>query len=178
MVSLSRGLSTNEGYKMKRRHFSGLAAFLSLVCLPTWGQEDPHFHSDQTRIASDILTGPSMEKLEEMCDRFGARLTGTQAHEDAAQWAAEQFRSSGIKNVKLESITLPNGWQRGWAQSEIISPVQRKLHLESVSWTPSTPTGGTRGEVTVISDISEAALKAHAADIKDHIILFDTDPIF
>ena len=42
----------------------------------------------------------------------------------------------------------------------------------------TTPPGGARGEVTVISDISEAALKAQSAAIKDHIILFDTGRVF
>jgi hypothetical protein len=119
-----------------------------------------------------------MEKLEVLCDRFGARLTGTATYDQAAEWAAAQFRAAGIENVKLERITLPNGWQRGWAQSYISSPVQRKLHLESVSWAPSTPAGGVKGEVVVVSDISEIALRASASAIKDRVVLFDAQRVF
>jgi hypothetical protein len=141
-------------------------------------QAETQLQQEAKQVAAAVLTGPSVEKLEELCDRFGARLTGTAAHEEAAKWAAAQFRAAGIEDVKFERITLPNGWQRGWAESYMYSPVQRKLHLETVSWTPSTPRGGVRGEVVVVSDISEAALRARASAIKDHIVLFDTERVF
>ena len=130
------------------------------------------------QIAASILSGPSIDKLRELCDTFGARVAGTDAHNRAAEWAAAQFRAAGISDVKLESVTLPSGWQRGWAQATIDSPVERKLHLESISWTPSTPAAGVKGEVVLISDLSESALRANASRIKDHIVLLDAEHIF
>jgi hypothetical protein len=151
---------------------------LSASALYGNAQTEAQLQQEAKQVAASVLAGPSVEKLEELCDRFGARLTGTPAHDQAAEWAAAQFRAAGIPDVKFERITLPNGWQRGWAESYIYSPVQRKLHLETVSWTPSTPRGGVKGEVVVISDISEAALRASASAIKDRIVLFDTERVF
>lgn len=141
-------------------------------------QTETQHQEEAKQVTASVLAGPSMEKLEELCDRFGARLTGTAAYDHAAQWAAAQFRAAGIQDVKLEPITVPKGWQRGWADAYLYSPAQRKLHLESVSWTPSTPRGGVKGEVVIVSDISEAALRAKAAAIKDSIVLFDTEHVF
>jgi len=141
-------------------------------------QTEAQLQQEAKQVAASVLAGPSVEKLEELCDHFGARLTGTAAYDQAAEWAAAQFRAAGIKHVRFEPITLPNGWQRGWAESYLYSPVQRRLHVESVSWTPSTPRGGVKGEVTVVSDLSETALRARASSIKDHIVLFDTAQTF
>ena len=62
-----------------------------------------------SRIAGSILVnGHSMDYLRSLTD-FGGRLTGTRAYQRSAEWAAEQFRAAGIKNVKLEPWTIPNG---------------------------------------------------------------------
>jgi carboxypeptidase Q len=141
-------------------------------------QVEAQLQQEAKQVAASVLAGPSMQKIEELCDRFGPRLTGTAAYDRSAEWAAAQFRAAGVSDVKLEPITVPNGWQRGWAESYLYSPAQRKLHLESVSWTPSTPPGGVKGEVVVVSDISETALRAKAAAIRDRIVLFDTERLF
>lgn len=58
---------------------------------------------------------------------LGGRLTGSPAYQRAAEWAAAQFKAAGIKNVRLEPFTIPNGWERGWASGKIVSPVERHL---------------------------------------------------
>jgi len=165
---------------MKWNRIPLFAIALTFCALTGNAQTKTQLQREAQQVAAAVLAGPSMEKLEELCDRFGARLTGTAAYDHAAEWGAAQFRAAGIQDVKLEAITVPNGWQRGWAESYLYSPVsaQRKLHLESVSWTLSTPRGGVKGEVVVVSDISEAALRANASAIRDRIVLFDTEHVF
>jgi Iap family predicted aminopeptidase len=50
--------------------------------------------------------------------------------------------------------------------------------VESVSWAPSTPRGGIIGEIVVVDDLSGEALRAKAAQIKDRIVLIDTEHAF
>lgn len=164
--------------KTKWKRIPSFLIVLSICTLAANAQNETELQRGAKQVAVSVLAGPSMGKLEELCDRFGARLTGTTAYDHAADWAAAQFRAAGIQDVKLEPITVPNGWQRGWAEAHLYSPVQRKLHVESVSWTPSTRRGGMKGEVVVVSDISEAALRANTAVIKDRIVLFDTEHVF
>jgi len=130
-----------------------------------------------TKIAGSVLTGPSMSTLRELMDNYGGRLTGSSAYQRSAEWAAAKFRSYGIKNVRLEPFTIPNGWQRGWAQGEMISPIARRLNVESLGWSPSTPSAGVRGEVVVVSDILPEKIKGQASQIKDHIVLLDLQKI-
>jgi hypothetical protein len=160
-----------------------LRRFLPFLVVLAWALAcvaEPAADVQQTadHLAGSVLTGPSMSTLRELADDFGGRITGSTAYERAAQWAADRFRSYGIQTVRLEAFTLPNGWQRGWARGEMISPVQRPLHVASLGWTPSTPQGGVQGDVVVVDDLSPDSIKAQAAQIKDRVVLFDSAKVF
>jgi hypothetical protein len=131
------------------------------------------------RIASTILLGgQSMSYVTELSDTFGGRLTGTAAYERSAKWAAAKFRAAGVKDVKLEAFTIPNGWERGWARASILTPLARPLHVESLGWSPSTPAGGVRGEVMMLADTSPEKIKEQADKLKGRVVLINTGAIF
>jgi len=163
---------------MKWKQVPLVSIVLLVYALRGNAQTEVQLQQEAKQVSASVLAGQSMERLEELCDRFGARLAGTAAYDQAAEWAAAQFRAAGIQDVKFEQITLPNSWERGWAEGYLYSPVRRKLHLESVGWTPSTRGSGVKGEVVVVSDISESALRVKASAIRDHIVLFDTEHVF
>jgi carboxypeptidase Q len=125
------------------------------------------------QLTGSVYTGPGMATLRELSDGFGGRLTGSPAYNRAAEWAAAKFRSYGISNVKLEPFTIPNGWVRGAASGELLTPVQRPLHIESLGWSPSTPPGGVKGEVVSVEDVSPEHIKAMADKIKGKIVFMD-----
>jgi carboxypeptidase Q len=142
-------------------------------------QRDATIDATTARIAGSILVGgQSMNFVTELADTFGGRLTGTSSYQRSAEWAAARFRSAGIKDVKLEAFTVPNGWERGWAQARIVSPRERPLHLESLGWSPSTPPGGVRGEALLISDLAPEKISAQAGQLKGRIVMINTSAIF
>src|SRR5215467_10305798 len=102
-------------------------------------QISPEIQITAKQLAGSVYTGPSMSTLRDLADNFGGRLSGSPAYNRAVDWAVAQFRSYGIQNVRVEPFTIPNGWQRGPAQGQIISPINRPLHIESLGWAPSTP---------------------------------------
>lgn len=131
------------------------------------------------RIASSILVGgQSMNFVTELSDTFGGRLTGTPAYKRSAEWAAARFRSAGIRDVKLEAFTIPNGWERGWARARMVAPMDRPLHIESLGWSPSTPPGGVKGEIMLVSDLATEKLRPQADKIKGRIVLINTAAVF
>ena len=151
--------------------FCGVSAFSS-------AQVSPELKATADQLGASIFTGPSMATLREMTDQYGGRLSGSPAHNRAVEWAVAKFRSYGIQDVKVEPFTMPNGWQRESARGEILLPVQRTLHVESMGWAPSTPAGGIKGEVVLIDDISADAIKAKAHQIKGKIVMIDSAKIF
>jgi len=130
------------------------------------------------RLAASIYTGPAMHTLRELSDGFGGRLSGSPAYNHAAEWAAAKFRSYGIQNVRLEPFTIPNGWVRGIAHGQLLAPVARTLHLESLGWSPSTPAGGIKGDIVIVDDVSEDNVKAQSDKLKGKIVVLDVHKIF
>src|SRR5438105_4683206 len=163
---------------MKITSVLALAAFLCLTAAAIAGST-PEIQQQSQQIAGSILVGGhAMDTLQTLTDSFGPRLTGSANYNRAVQWAAEQFRSYGIPEVKLEPFTMANGWERGPVRASMIAPFQHSLHLEAFGWTPSTPVGGVRGELALVKDITPDAIKAQAGAIKGKIALMDRDSLF
>jgi carboxypeptidase Q len=142
-----------------------------------WAQSPSEMKPVTDRLAASIYTGSSMATLRELTDSFGARLTGSPAYQRSAEWAVEKFRSYGIQDVKLEPFTIPAGWQRGSASGTMVSPISRTLAIASLGWTPSTPAGGVKGSVVMISDVSPEKLK-DSDRFRGKILLLDGSKIF
>lgn len=150
----------------------GIAACLPMA--PVAAQEAEALRQHAAQIAGNIVTKDhTYDYLRDLTDKFGGRLGGSATYERSAQWAAEQFRAMGIRDVRLEPFNIPNGWERGWARGRIVAPQARQLYVESLGWSPSTPPGGVRGEVVMIDDVSPEALKQNAAKFKGRIGLVD-----
>jgi hypothetical protein len=156
----------------KRQIFS---SFLFIVILGTFAvpQEKSDIQETSSRIAGLILVGgQTMTTLLTLTDTFGGRLSGSDAYNKAATWAAAQFRAAGLQ-VRMEPFNLPHGWQRGPTQARALTPTDHVLHIETGGWGPSTPIGGLRGEVVLLEDISPEAVRAQAEKLHGKIVLVD-----
>ena len=132
-----------------------------------------------SQLAGSVLAGGrSMEYLRGLADGFGGRLSGSTAYDRSAEWAARQFRDAGVKDVRLEEWTLENSWQRGEARGRVVAPVERRLSVEPLGWSPSTPPGGVRGEFILVSDITPEGIRAQAARIKGRVVGLDVGRLF
>src|SRR5947207_6883929 len=116
----------------------------SLLALPTslFAQQANDVQLAQRLAGSILVGGRSMQTLQSLTDSFGPRLTGSPTYTGATEWAAAQFRSYGIQNVRLEPFSMMNGWQRGAASARVLAPVERDVHVASFGWFPPTPANG------------------------------------
>ena len=55
----------------------------------------------------------TMHHLDVITNRFGGRLTGSDAYENAALWCASEFRTWGMEVIMDEAGTVPVGFNRG-----------------------------------------------------------------
>ena len=125
------------------------------------------------RISAGVRQGESIELLRQLTDDIGARLAGSPAYEQAAQWAAAKFRDAGLMSVRFEEFTMPNGWRRGPSRARIVAPAAHPLRVLSVGWGPSTSPGGIRGDLVLVSDVSPSALRSQSAQLENRIVLVD-----
>ena len=85
-----------------------------------------------------------MRTIHFLTDLYGPRLTGSPSHKAAAEWAAKQMESWGMKNARLEPWDFKHpGWQNERLSAHIVAPVKDALVCEALAWTP-----GTNGTVT------------------------------
>jgi len=57
------------------------------------------------------------------------------------------MKAIGLEDVHTEKWQMWRGWTRGTAEAEVISPTRRKLSVDAMGWTGSTPTGGAEGDL-------------------------------
>jgi carboxypeptidase Q len=110
------------------------------------------------------------ERLAELTDTFGARLSGSENLERAIAWAAETMRRDGLEEVRTEPVMVPR-WVRGAESAEIISPVRAPLVMLGLGNSVGTPPEGVQAETLVVA--SYADLDARAADAKGRIVVFN-----
>src|SRR5579885_3457599 len=67
-------------------------------------------------------------KLAYLCDRIGARLSGSESLERAIKWAEETMKRDGLTNVRTIPVKVPH-WVRGAESARLEAPDQRPLHM-------------------------------------------------
>lgn len=99
-------------------------------------------------IETGITDNQTMEHLDILCNRFGGRLVGSDAYENAAIWAASKFEEWGMQVEMDETGELPVGFNRGPWFGRMISDNGMHLHFATPSYTSGTK-GVQRGHVLI-----------------------------
>ena len=90
----------------------------------------------------------SMNHLDVLCNRFGGRLIGSDAYENAAEWAAYKFREWGMEVEFDEAGEIPVGFNRGPWFGRMLGEEGMNLHFATPSYTSGTK-GVQRGPVLI-----------------------------
>ena len=90
----------------------------------------------------------TMDHLDILCNRFGGRLIGSDAYENAANWAASKFEEWGMEVLMDEVGELPVGFNRGPWFGKMLSENGMTLHFATPSYTSGTH-GVQRGHVLI-----------------------------
>jgi hypothetical protein len=112
---------------------------------PTAEPTDTIFNRMISIAATDNQT---MKHLDILSNRFGGRLTGSDAYENAAFWAASKFREWGMEVVFDEVGELPVGFNRGPWFGKLLAENGMHLHFATPSYTSGTK-GVQRGHVLI-----------------------------
>ena len=128
------------------------------------------------RAAADSLINGALadsaawQRLAEMVDRFGHRLSGSASLERAIDWILLQMERDSLDNVRGERVMVPR-WVRGEESVELVEPRPVKLPMLGLGGSIATPPEGITAEVLVVGSFDE--LQARAADARGKIVLFD-----
>ena len=80
----------------------------------------------------------TMQHLDVLSNRFGGRLIGSDAYENAAEWAASKFKEWGMQVQMDEAGTVPVGFNRGPWFGKLLAENGMDLHFATPSYTSGT----------------------------------------
>jgi carboxypeptidase Q len=109
-------------------------------------------------------------RLAELTDTYGQRLSGSDNLNRAIAWAVETMKKDGLENVHTEKVMVPK-WVRGKESLEILHPPRHQLPLLGLGGSIATPPEGIDADVMVVSNGDE--LTRRAAEAKGKIVLFN-----
>lgn len=112
----------------------------------------------------------AFERLTELVDLFGHRVTGSVALEEAIDWMLGEMEGDGLQNVHGDPVLVRN-WVRGEESLELLLPRPRTLPMLGLGGSVATPPGGVRGQVLVVRSFDE--LTERAAEAPGKIVLFN-----
>ncbi|MEZ4589347.1 MAG: M28 family metallopeptidase [Gemmatimonadales bacterium] len=158
---------------MRRTALVSLVAGLTLAG-PLSAQAGPlaakHRATANRLIDRALADSAAWNKLAELTDRFGNRLSGSASLELAIDWVLERMRGEDFENVRGEPVMVPR-WVRGRESAELVVPRRAALPMLGLGGSVGTPAGGITAEVLVVTSFDDLA--ARAGEARGKIVLFD-----
>jgi carboxypeptidase Q len=114
----------------------------------------------------------AFEYLTQLSDDIGARVTGSPAAGQAVIWGVATMKAIGLENVHAEPWKISHGWTRLSADAELVSPIHRRLMVDSMGWVGSTAPGGVEADVIAVNaNALSDELKNNAGNWRDKVLL-------
>jgi carboxypeptidase Q len=137
----------------------------------------PLVHAQDATARQIVALGKSdprvMNWLDILSNRFGGRMTGSDAYTHAAQWTCAQLQQWGV-HAELEAAgQVPLGFNRGPWSGRMVAPLEQNLRFATPAYT-----AGTKGMQRGLAAIGPATLdeaRARAAQFKGKWVLIGGD---
>jgi len=110
------------------------------------------------------------DRLAELTDSIGNRISGSPALDRAIRWAVAEMKRDGLENVHTEKVMVPR-WVRGAESAEIVEPAPHQMVMLGLGDSVGTPPEGIQAEVLVVRGFEE--LEARAGSARGRIVLFN-----
>src|SRR5215472_19138404 len=119
-----------------------------------------------------MMSNEAYNDLEELSDYIGGRVTGSPQAGQAIQWGLQKMRAMGLENVRAEKWQISRGWTRGTAEAEIVTPIHRRLVIDSMGWVGSTKAGGEEADVVPVNiNQLDDEIKSNASHWQGKVLL-------
>jgi carboxypeptidase Q len=148
---------------------------LALLASHTFAQTngswlDPFRGNAAKLIAAATADQFAWDRLAELTDTYGQRLSGSDNLNRAITWAVATMKKDGLDNVHTERVMIPK-WVRGNESLEIINPPHHVIPMLGLGGSIATPPQGIEADVMVVSSGEDLAKRA--AEAKGKIVLFN-----
>ena len=135
---------------------------------PSW--LEPYVAPAARLVAAATEDTFAWQRLAELTDTVGHRLSGSPQLDQAIEWAVSEMKRDGLENVHTEGVRVPR-WVRGRESAEIVRPARHPLAMLGLGDSVGTPPGGIQADVLVVRSFDEFERKASQA--RGRIVLFN-----
>src|SRR5438132_429527 len=94
------------------------------------------------------------QRLAELTDTFGNRLSRSVNLERAIDWAVDAMKTDGLENVRKEPVMVPK-WIRGRESLEVLDPTGEPIPMLGLGGSAATPAAGLEAELIVVRNYDE-----------------------
>jgi len=137
---------------MRRRTLVFLIIAAALISVGTSAQKPAQTAEDPV-VKKIIELGTADNRVmvwnDYASNRFGGRESGTNAYNDAAEWAVWQFKQWGLEAELDYAGEVPVGFNRGPWFGKMVKPAEKALYFGTPSFTAGTK-GVERGPVVIL----------------------------
>ncbi len=110
------------------------------------------------------------DKLGELCDTVGHRLSGSPGMKKAIEWSVQSMREAGFDSVWTEPVTVPY-WTRGREWARCTAPVEFDLVMSGLGLSDGTGPESIEAEIMAVANFEE--LEERSAEAEGKIVLFN-----
>src|SRR5690606_37899464 len=156
-----------------RRIAAALALVIAALASPSAqvpGWLEPYREPVSRLIEAATTSDTAWERLAELTDSFGHRLSGSQGLADAIEWAMARMRADGFDVVRADPVKVPH-WIRGRESLEMVEPRRERIPMLGLGMSVGTPAEGIEAELLVVSSFAE--LERRSEEARGRIVLFD-----
>jgi carboxypeptidase Q len=165
-----------SGFQFAICNFQSAILLCAGMLTAAWGQQKPGAWVEAYRDAVGRIIGEALsdtsawDRLAELTDNFGHRLSGSPQLEQAIRWAVEEMKKDGLENVRAEKVMVPH-WVRGNEGAEVVKPAQHKLAMLGLGGSVGTTPDGIEAEILMVKNFEE--LEANAARVRGKIVVYN-----
>ena len=133
----------------------GAPAVTPPAATPIPAAVDPHVAQLRDKALADTV---AWKIVEDLTTEVGPRMTdGSPAQARARDWAVARLSALGFRNVRVETYTIPNAWERGEETAEVVSPFAQPLRVTALGRSGATPSRGVTGSVAYFATLDDLA---------------------
>ena len=152
------------------RFVAAVLLLLAPLAVPAQSVADRYRAAADRIIDRALADSAAWNRLAELTETFGNRLSGTPNLERAIDWILAAMARDGLENVRGEPVMVPR-WVRGAESAELVSPRRQVLPMLGLGGSIGTPAGGITARVLVVHSYDE--LTAREAEARGRIVLFN-----
>lgn len=138
----------------------------------------PGINRDVSLLVSALLgETPIEEDLQELCDQYGGRVTGTDANVKSVEWGLKKFQAAGVKAEK-QAFSMPMLWTENATSCKISGDVDFTPKVVSLSFSAKTPKGGLSEDIVDVGHGVKTDWEKVKEQVKGKIALIETDILY